>query len=250
MKTIGLIGGVTWESTAEYYKIINREVARTLGGVSSARLVLVSLNFDDLLARSAAGDEEGHRTLYCDAARRLERAGADFIVICSNTGHRRAGDLRDSVSIPILHIADVVGSPIVASGARRVGLIGTAATMEDTFIRGILEQTWHLDVIVPDHETRKQIDSLILTEMAQGTFSDHARNTVVAAIERMVREQRIEGVVLGCTELPLLLRNAQLACPAFDTLRLHATAAAHYALFDTRPPPNRASGTLGAADPQ
>ena len=247
MKTIGLIGGVTWESTAEYYKIINGEVARTLGGAHSARLVLVSLNFEDLLSRSAAGDDQGHRALYCDAARRLERAGADVIVICSNTGHRRAGDIRESVSIPVLHIADVVGSAIAASGARRVGLIGTAATMEDTFIRGALEQTWCLDVTVPDRPARTQIDELIKTEMARGKFSEHARNIVIAAIDRLVREQKIEAVVLGCTELPLLLRDARLACPSFDTLRLHATAAAQYALSDRWPRPSRTCSPADAA---
>ena len=231
MKTIGLIGGVTWASTAEYYKIINQEIARALGGANSAKLLLVSLNFEDVIARSKQ-DEAGHRALYCDAARHLERSGADFIIICSNTGHRRAKDIQAAVRIPILHIADSVGSAVAAAGVRRVGLLGTNPTMEDTFIRDTLEQAWHLDVTVPDRETRLQLDCLIMAEMTRGIFSERARSMVVTTIDRMVHEQSIEGVIIGCTELPLLLRNAQLACPPFDTLRLHAIAAARHALLD------------------
>src|SRR4029450_11306083 len=224
VKTIGLIGGVTWESTAEYYKTINQEIAQALGRANSAKLMLVSLNFEDVLSRSKR-DEQGHSALYCDAARHLEHSGADFIVICSNTGHRRAKDIQAVVRIPILHIADIVGSTVATARMRRVGLLGTASTMEDTFIREILEQIWHLDLIVPNQDMRLHLDCLIGEEMARGIFSDRARTMVVAAIDRMVHEQGIEGAILGCTELPLLLRNTQLACPSFDTLRLHAIAA-------------------------
>lgn len=234
MKTIGLIGGTTWGSTAEYYRIINQEIARALGGANSSKLVLVSLNFEELLSHSKAGDLAGHRAVYSDAARRLEFSGADFIVICSNTGHRRAEELRTVVSIPILHIADSVGSAIVDAGVRRVGLLGTAATMAEDFIRGVLAQNWNLDVVVPDQDARSRLDSLIMSEMARGIFSAPAREWVASTVDRLAREASIEAVILGCTELPLLLGDLPLACPAFDSLRLHAVNAARHALLEIR----------------
>ena len=230
MQTIGLIGGVMWPSTAEYYRLINHAVARTLGGAASARLVLVSLNFKDVL--DAARDEHSgkHARLYVEAAHKLRLAGADFIVICSNTGHRRADEIEQGVGVQVLHIADVTAKAVRAAGYRRIALLGTAVTMEAPFVKGRLEDCWGLDVAIPDPETCRRLDRMITGDMAQGTFSPEARLFVLQAIDRMHREHRVQATVLGCTELPILLGEAANLHPTFDTLRLHAEAAAERAL--------------------
>jgi len=226
MLTAGLIGGVSWHSTLEYYRIINAAVARALGGVASARLVLVSLNFEDLRRASQNEASGEHARIYADAGRALQRAGADFIVICSNTGHRRAEDVERATGLPVLHIADVVGSAVQAAGHTRIALLGTAATMESSFIKARLEAQGHLDVVVPDQDVRSELDRLIKGEMSQGVFSDEARAFVLRAIDGLQREQGTQAAVLGCTELPILLDGQRSRCPMFDTLRLHAEATA------------------------
>lgn len=228
VKTIGLIGGVTWESTAEYYKIINTEIAQALGGANSARIALVSLNFADLTAFTLSGNDPAHRRMYCDAARRLEQAGADFLLICSNTGHRRFEDIRQSVSLPILHIADVAAAAIRSAKVGRVGLLGTAATMTGSFITDTLERSG-IEVCIPDTADRSELDRLILNELACGVFSERARSFTTAIIDSMA-EEKVEGILLACTELPLLLRGCSFNIPTFDTLALHAKAAAFQAL--------------------
>src|SRR5262245_57076443 len=219
-----------WPSTAEYYRLINQAVARDLGGAASARLVLVSLNFEDVL--DAARDERcgKHARLYVEAAHRLRLAGADFIVICSNTGHRRADEIERGVGVQVLHIADVNAKAVRAAGRRRVRLLGTAVTMEAPFVKGRLNDRWDLDVIVPDPETRRRLDRMITVDMAQGDFSPEARLFILRTIDRMHREHGVQATVLGCTELPVLLGNVANSYPIFDTLRLQAEAAAERAL--------------------
>jgi amino-acid racemase len=227
MKTIGLIGGVTWESTLDYYRIINEEVARRLGGANSAKIALVSLNFHEVLANAA--DAANHREIYVQAARKLEQAGAEFLVICSNTAHRRADDLAALIGIPILHIADATGRAVCQTKLSTIGLVGTRQTMEGDFIQARLQQRFGLKVRIPAAEERTVLDKLIFGEMACGTFSAAARTTVSEIIAGLA-EQGAEGVVLGCTELPILLRGISAPCTLFDTTRLHALAAVSCAL--------------------
>src|SRR5262249_34644505 len=220
----------------EYYRRINRAIARARGGAASAKLVLVSLNFEEVLR---AGRDEGsgaHARMYIDAARALQRAGADFIVICSNTGNRRADEIEQATGLPVLHIADVTAKAVKAAGHSRVALLGPAATMEAPFIKGRLERRWRLDVVVPDEDIRRTLDRLIMEEMASGVFSDEARAFALQVVDRLQRKQGAEAVILGCTELPILLNGNDGGCPTFDTLRLHAAAAAEYALSTSDAP--------------
>ena len=226
MRTAGLIGGITWHSTLEYYRIINDAVARATSGAASAKLVLVSLNFEEVL--SAGSDE--HARIYETAARALQRAGADFIVICSNTGHRRADEIERATGLEVLHIADVTAKAVKAAGYSRIALLGTAATMEGPFVKGRIESRWHLEVVVPEEETRRTLDRLIMDEMSRGVFSEEARTFALLAIDRLHRERGVEASILGCTELPILLSGSTSQYPMFDTLRLHAEAAAKWSL--------------------
>jgi len=230
MRTAGLIGGVSWHATLEYYRVINSVVARVRGGAASARLVLLSLDFEEVL-RAGRDDSDGeHARIYTDAARALQRAGADFIVICSNTGHRRADEIEQATGLEVLHIADVTAKAVRAAGHSRVALLGTAATMEGPFIKRRIESRWDLDVVVPDAGTRRALDRLIVDEMSRGIFSDTARTFALQVMDRLHRERGAQGTILGCTELPILLSGSQSRWPMFDTLRLHAEAAAEHAL--------------------
>src|SRR5262249_7363535 len=232
MRTAGLIGGASWHSTLEYYRVINTAVAREQGGAASAKLVLASLNFEEVL-RAGRDDSSGeHAHIYINAACALQRAGADFIVICSNTGHRRAEDIERASGLQVLHIADVTAKAVRAAGHSRVALLGTAATMEGPFIRERLERRWCLDVLIPDAVTRSDLNHLIMDEMAEGVFADEARAFVLQVVDGLRREQGAEAVILGCTELPILLKGNQSRCPMFDTLHLHAEAAAGLVLAD------------------
>ena len=230
MRTAGLIGGVSWHSTLEYYRLINTAVARTQGGAASAKLVLVSLNFEEVLQAGRDNNGGDHARIYIDAARALQRAGADFIVICSNTGHRRADEIEHATGLEVLHIADVTAMAVKTAGHSRIALLGTAATMQAPFIKGRLACRWRLDVVVPHEDDRRRLDRLIMDEMARGIFSDEARAFALRLMDRLQSEQGAEAVVLGCTELPILLSGCQSGCPMFDTLRLHAEAAAVHSL--------------------
>ena len=228
-RTIGLIGGVSWHSTAVYYQLINQAVARIRGGISSARLVLISLDFDEVIKAAKVASGDRHASIYMDAAEKLRHAGADFIVICSNTGHRRAAQIEKHTGLCVLHIADVIAQSVQSAGLSRVALLGTLPTMEGDFIRGRLRENWKLDVVVPTPRIRRELDRLIIGEMAAGVFSGDARAFVEQAIRTMAERDEVEGVILGCTELPMLLRNFTSTTPLFDTLHLHAEAAAAFA---------------------
>ncbi|HJY78303.1 MAG TPA: amino acid racemase [Burkholderiales bacterium] len=230
-RLIGLVGGVTWRSTLDYYRAINEEVGRRLGGVHGARLVLVSLDFDEVRTRAAAGDEPALLELYSEAAATLARAGAEALLLCANTAHRRAEELQRRVGIPLLHIADAAGEAARRVGAGRVGLLGTRATMEEGFIRERLGRRFGLEVLTPPQTARARLDSLIFEEMARGVFSRTALDFALELMRDLVAAGA-EAVILGCTELPILLRDASLPCPALDTTRLHALSAVDFALKD------------------
>ena len=229
MKTIGLLGGMSWESTVLYYQIVNRTVARKLGGLHSAKLVLNSVDFAEIeqLQHADRWEEAGARL--ADAAQSLEAAGADFIVLCTNTMHRVAADIEARSRLPLLHIADPTANAILASGFSTVGLLGTRFTMEHDFYRGRLESEFGLTVHVPETRSREVVHDIIYSELCRGVVSTSSLEEyqrVVAELETM----GAEAVILGCTEIGLLLRPEHVSVPLFDTTVLHAEAAAMFAL--------------------
>ena len=229
MKVIGLIGGMSWESSAEYYRIINQEVRRRLGGVHSARSLMWSMDFGSIEQLQHAGDWPALTAEMAAAARRLEAGGADFIVICTNTMHRMADAVSAAVAIPLLHIADPTAQRIVSAGLRRVGLIGTAFTMEQDFYRGRLAARFGLDVIVPDEPDRRTVHGIIYHELVAGIVRDESREAYRQVIRRLV-ERGAEAVIMGCTEIMLLISQADCAVPVFDTTEIHALSAVDLAL--------------------
>jgi aspartate racemase len=220
---IGLIGGVGWLSTADYYRIINEEVGRRLGGLHSARIVMVSLDFAQVRSHVDAGEEHALVELYADAAQKLEQAGAEVLALCSNAAHGRIGQLQPRVGVPFLHIADAVGAAARAAGMRHVGLLGTRETMERPFMRDGLAQRAGLRVSVPGVDDRDWLHGMIFGALEQGRATDADRDKLLAIIERLA-DAGAEAVVLGCTELPLLLRGVDTPIPCLDSTLLHATA--------------------------
>jgi len=231
---IGLIGGMSWESSAEYYRIINREVRSRLGGVHSARILLWSVDFGEIERLQHAGDWDELTGRMTDAAMRLERGGADFILMCTNTMHRMAGAVAQAVKIPLLHIADPTGEKIKAAGLRKVGLLGTAFTMEQNFYKGRLRDLFGLDVIVPEADDRRIVHDIIYKELVAGEVSSKSRNLYREIIARLV-ERGAQAIVLGCTEIMLLVSEKDSAVPLFDTTTLHAIAAVDRALAPAPP---------------
>ena len=233
MRTIGLIGGMSWESSAQYYRIINQEVRARLGGVHSARSLMFSVDFGEIERLQHDGDWAALTTQMIDAAQRLESGGADFFLMCTNTMHRMAEDVAASVSIPLLHIADPTAEMIKAAGYRRVGLLGTAFTMEQDFYKGRLTSRFGLDVIVPDAADRAVVHEVIYRELVAGQVVPASRAAYREIIARLV-ERGAEAIILGCTEIMLLVQAEDSAVPLFDTTTLHAHAAVTRALGDDR----------------
>lgn len=229
MKLIGLIGGLSWESTAEYYRLINRGAQAKLGGVHSARSLIHSLDFGEIEAMQHRGDWAGATAAMIAAARSLERGGADFLVICSNTMHRMAGEVEAAVDIPLLHIADPTGFAIAAEGFKRVGLLGTAFTMEQDFYRRRLEEKFGLEVIIPGAADRATVHEIIYRELVKGIVRETSREAYRGVIARLI-EDGAEAIILGCTEIMLLVGAPDSAVPLFDTTTLHAEAALALAL--------------------
>lgn len=229
MKTIGLIGGMSWESTAEYYRILNQQIAERCGGLHSAKVVLYSVDFADIEARQRQGDWDSAGDMLADAARRLAAAGADFVLICTNTMHIVAGGVSTAVDVPLLHIVDAVGQRIADSGMRRVGLLGTKFTMEGDFYTGRLRTACGIETIVPDTQGRDEVNRIIFQELCLGRIVPKSKRYVTGLIEQLAAEGA-EGVVLACTELPLLVRQADTPVRLFDTTAIHAEAAVTEAL--------------------
>ena len=229
---IGLIGGMSWESSAEYYRIINQGVRDRLGGLRSARCLMWSFDFGEIEALQHAGRWEDAAALMADAARRLERGGADFFLICTNTMHRVADQVQAAVRIPLLHISDATAERVHARGIKRVGLLGTAFTMEQDFYKGRL-QRGGLDVIVPEAEDRAAVHRVIYDELVQGRVEPASRDAYRAVIARLAG-RGAEAVILGCTEIMLLIGPSDSPVPLFDTTRIHAEAAVERALSGHR----------------
>lgn len=228
---MGLIGGLSWESSRDYYRIVNEEVASRLGGLHSASCVMTSLDFAPLARAMAVGEWEICRRLVVDSACRLQRAGADFLLICSNTMHVFAGDVEARTGLPLLHIADAIGRPAGERGLGTVGLLGTRALMEADHYRRRLEEKWGLSVVVPEAEERETVNRVIFDELCRGRVLDASRQVLLTIMEGLA-DRGAEAVVLGCTELPMLVGTGDTELPLFDSLRLHALAAVDLSLAE------------------
>ncbi len=231
MKTIGLIGGMSWESSAQYYAIINRAVRDRMGAPHSAKSLMVSVDFGEIEKLQHAGDWMTLAGMMMAAARQLERGGADMILICTNTMHRMADTVAAEVSIPLLHIADPTAEAIRAAGFARVGLLGTAFTMEQDFYKGRLAERHGLDVIVPEAEDRAVVHRIIYDELVAGIVRDESRDAYRGVIARLIA-RGAQAIILGCTEIMLLVGQGDSAVPLFDTTELHAQAAVELALAE------------------
>ena len=229
MRTIGLIGGMSWESSAEYYRIINQETNRRLGGVHSSQCLMWYVDFEEIKRLQHEGEWERLAESMKDAALRLERGGAEFIVLCTNTMHRLADPISSAVSIPLLHIADPTAERIKASGFERVGLLGTAFTMEQDFYKGRLQQRHGLNVLVPDEGDRRIVHEIIYRELVLGQVRPESRQAYREIIARLI-ERGAQCIILGCTEIMLLVKDEDSAVPLFDTTTIHAVAAVDTAL--------------------
>ncbi len=228
-KLIGLIGGMSWESSAEYYRIVNREMRARLGGAHSARSLMLSVDFANIERLQHEGDWAALTAEMIAAARALERGGADFLVICTNTMHRTADDVAASVGIPLLHIADPTAERIKAAGHSRIGLLGTAFTMEQDFYKGRLNERFGLDVLVPGAADRAVVHEIIYKELVVGEVRSASRDAYRRVIANLVA-RGAQAIILGCTEIMLLVTEDDSAVPLFDTTTIHATAAVDLAL--------------------
>ena len=229
MKTIGLIGGMSWESSIEYYRIINETVKAKLGGLHSAKSIMYSVDFADIEILQHQGQWAEAAQMLINAAKNLENSGADFIVLCTNTMHKAADDIQANVKIPLLHIADATAQLVKDSGIKKIGLLGTRFTMEEEFYKGRLSQKYGLNVNVPNAQEREIVHRVIYDELVIGEIRQHSKEQYMGIIEQMVH-QGAEGVILGCTEIGLLIHKQDSQVPLFDTTRIHAEAAAEYAL--------------------
>jgi len=229
MQTIGMIGGMSWESSLEYYRILNETVKERLGGLHSAKCILYSVEFAEIEALQHAGRWDEAAQVMVEAGQSLARAGADFLVLCTNTMHKLADQIEAGVSIPLLHIADATAEVVKAAGIRRVGLLGTRYTMEQEFYRGRLVGKHGLEVVIPEEAEREIAHRVIYDELCLGVIKPESRRAFTAIIEKLVADGA-EGVILGCTEIENLVRQEDSPLPVFATTRIHAEAAVEWAL--------------------
>ena len=228
MQTIGLVGGMSWESTVTYYQIINETVKQELGGLHSAKILLYSVDFAEIEACQASGDWEKSADLLSAAAVSLERAGADFILICTNTMHKVAPQIQDHVSIPILHIAEATAAELQAHGISKVALLGTKYTMTQDFYKEKLIDAG-IEVLIPDATDVEIVNDIIYQELCLGVISPESKAKYLTIIDKLAN-QGAQGVILGCTEIGLLIRQSDTPLPVFDTTQIHARKAAQEAL--------------------
>ncbi len=229
MKRIGIIGGMSWESSAEYYRIINETVKEKLGGLHSAELIMYSVDFEEIERLQHEGNWEKLTIRMIDAAKRLERAGADFIIIATNTMHKMAEDIEKNINIPLLHIADATAEKIKEKGLKIVGLLGTKFTMEQDFYRVRLREKHGIEVVIPEEDEREFIHNVIFKELCLGVIKENSREGFKKIIGKLIKRGS-EGIVLGCTEIPLLIKQRDVPLPIFDTTEIHGKAAVDFAL--------------------
>ena len=228
LKTIGLIGGMSWESTVTYYKIINETVKEKLGGLHSAKCVLYSVDFQEIEECQASGNWEISGEILGEAAYNLEKAGADFIVICTNTMHKVVNQIKEKISIPILHIAEMTAEKILEKGLKNIALLGTKYTMEQDFYKSKLIEKG-INVIIPDKNDIEIINEVIYNELCLGTINSNSKKKFLEIVDKL-RNKGAEGIILGCTEIGLLIKNADTDVPLFDTAIIHAEQAAIYSI--------------------
>ena len=229
MKTIGLIGGMSWESSLEYYRIINETVKERLGGLHSAKCIMYSVDFEQIEQLQHRGKWEELTDIMVQAAKQVERGGADFVLICTNTMHKMADDVRNNIRIPLLHIADATAKRIKERGFEKVGLLGTRFTMEQDFYKGRLMEEHGIDVVIPGDKERGTVHDVIYNELCLGKVMDASRVRFKGIIRSLV-SNGAEGIILGCTEIPLLVEQEDVAVPLFDTTTIHAEAAVDLAI--------------------
>jgi len=229
MKTIGLIGGMSWQSSKFYYEYLNELVAERLGGTHSAKLIMSSVDFYEIEQLFASEDWESIGIKIATEAKKLEAAGADIIVLATNTIHLVSAAIKSAISIPFLHIANATGEAIKAEGLTKVALLGTRFTMEKDFYSSILENTYGLEVIIPNTEERDYLQNLIFDELVKGVFTAKAKAACAQLIEAL-KARGAEGVILGCTELPILIPDEAVSIPTFDTTMIHSKAAVDFVL--------------------
>ena len=230
MKTIGLIGGMSWESTVPYYRIINEKVKEKLGGLHSARIVLYSVEFSEIEECQATGQWDRSAEILGDAAKKLETAGADFIVICTNTMHKVADQIQGGISVPVVHIADATADALEAAGIRRVALLGTKYTMTQDFYKSRL-MARGFDVLIPEGADVERVNDVIYNELCVGEIREESRALFGGIISKL-KNRGAEAVILGCTEIGLLVKQESSVLPVFDTTEIHAVRAAELALED------------------
>ena len=229
MKTIGLIGGMSWESTVTYYKIINETVKEKLGGLHSAKCILYSIDFQEIEECQANGNWEKSGEILGEAANNLEKAGADFIVICTNTMHKVINQIKGKISIPILHIAEMTAEKILEKGLKNIALLGTKYTMEQDFYKSKLIEKG-INVIIPDKNDIEIINKVIYDELCLGTINSNSKKKFLEIVDKL-RSKGAEGIILGCTEIGLLIKNEDTDVPLFDTAVIHAEEAAIYSIL-------------------
>ena len=228
LKTIGLIGGMSWESTVTYYKIINETVKEKLGGLHSAKCILYSVDFQEIEECQANGNWEKSGEILGEAAYNLEKAGADFIVICTNTMHKVINQIKEKISIPILHIAEMTAEKILEKGLKNIALLGTKYTMEQDFYKSKLIEKG-INVIIPDKNDIEIINEVIYDELCLGTINSDSKKKFLEIVDKL-RSKGAEGIILGCTEIGLLIKNEDTDVPLFDTAVIHAEEAAIYSI--------------------
>jgi len=231
MKTIGLLGGMSWESTLSYYQLLNEGVRQRLGGLHSAKILLHSVDFAEIEQLQVQGEWQRAGDILATAAYGLGQAGADYIVLCSNLMHKVAPQIEAAMTVPFLHIADAAGSAVIAQDITTVGLLGTRYTMEEDFYRQRLRDRFNLNVIVPGQADRDMVHKVIFDELCLGKFTEESRKKYLEVIEKL-RCQGAQGVVLGCTEIPLLIRPEDTILPLFDTAALHVDYALEHIFCD------------------
>ncbi|MDM5193436.1 aspartate/glutamate racemase family protein [Bacillus hominis] len=228
MKTIGLIGGMSWESTSEYYRILNEEIKSRLGGLHSAKCMINSVDFEEIERFQSNGDWNGAGEVLGNAAYSLQMGGADFIIICTNTMHKVVDKIKENINIPVLHIADATAKEIKRKGIQTVGLLGTKYTMEQDFYKSRIVEN-DIKVIVPSEKNREKINEVIYTELCLGEITPQSREYYKRVIEKLVQEGA-QGIILGCTEIGLLIKQEDVSVPIFDTTHIHAIEAVNFAL--------------------
>jgi len=231
MKTIGLLGGMSWESTETYYRLINEGVKKRLGGLHSAKICLYSVDFEEIERLQHAGDWEGMARILIEAAQRIEAGGADFLLICTNTMHKVAPEIEAQINIPILHIADATAERVRSQGINTVGLLGTNFTMEQKFYTGRLREKYGIEVLIPSAPERQIIHSVIYQELCLGKILAASRSKYLRIINQLAA-QGAEAIILGCTEIPLLIQQEHTSIPLFDTTEIHAAKAVGTALLE------------------